>query len=385
MNRLDLIILAVTVLMAVWGYSQGLVVGLFALAGLGVGAWIGSRLGPLVLADGADSSLGPLFALAGALIVGGILASAFEVAGYRLRGRFLKGFGMVDGLGGAALIACVALGLAWIAGGVAQQARGLSELRRDVRESVVLGTLNDTLPSSGPLLNALARFDPFPRIEGPSPEVGRPSGAIVRDPQVRAARRSLVKVLGTACGLGVEGSGWVAADGIVVTNAHVVAGQRSTTVQVGGSGPHHDAEVIHFDRRNDVAILRASGIRGVPALPIDTDAKVGTSAAIMGFPNNGTLDIRAGRLGQTATFRTQDAYGRGGVRRRITVLRGRVRQGNSGGPMVDGDGEVVTTIFAASVGNSRRGGYGVPDSVVSRALASALARGTRVSSGRCAS
>jgi hypothetical protein len=93
-------------------------------------------------------------------------------------------------------------------------------------------------------------------------------------------------------------------------------------------------------------------VEGVPALPLNVNSRPGTSAAIVGFPENGSLDVQPGRLGQTTTFTTQDAYGRGPVRRRITSLRGLVRSGNSGGPMVDGRGRVVTTIFAATVADS---------------------------------
>ena len=100
---------------------------------------------------------------------------------------------------------------------------------------------------------------------------------------------------------------------------------------------------------------------------MNVDARPGASAAVLGFPDNGPYDVRPARLGQTANVVSQDAYGRGPVRRLITSLRGRVRHGNSGGPAVDGSGRVVATIFAASV-SSRPSGYGVPDSVVRRAL-----------------
>ncbi|HEX2232740.1 MAG TPA: trypsin-like peptidase domain-containing protein, partial [Thermoleophilaceae bacterium] len=152
------------------------------------------------------------------------------------------------------------------------------------------------------------------------------------------------------------------------TNAHVVAGQDDTEVQPGGDGPRFDAQAIWFDARNDLAVLSAPGLAGVPALPLHVNSRVGTSAAILGFPENGPYDVRPGRLGQTETVITQDAYGRGPVRRRITAVRGQVRSGNSGGPMVDGRGRVVTTIFAATVSEGSRSGFGVPDSVVREAL-----------------
>jgi S1-C subfamily serine protease len=380
-TAVDWIIVAFTLLMAAWGYAQGLIVGALSLAGFVGGAILGSRLGPLVIKDGAHSPYAPLFALAGAFLIGGVLASGLEVLGFRVRRRLGPTLGVLDGIGGALLIACAGLVICWIAGTVALQTPGAQGLRRDIQRSVILRTLNRELPPSGPLLNALARFDPFPSITGPAPGVAPPTAAIGRDPQVRAAGRSVVKVQGTACGLGVEGSGWVARDGVVVTNAHVVAGESDTTVQPQGEGPQYDAEPIWFDARNDLAILRVSGISGVPALPLRVDAPVGTSAAILGFPENGPFDVRPARLGRTGVVRTQDAYGRGPVERTITSLRGLVRSGNSGGPVVDGKGRVLTTVFASTVGSRERAGFGVPDSVVASALAKANGS---VGTGACA-
>jgi hypothetical protein len=370
-TAIDWIIVAFTLLMAAWGYSQGLIVGALSLAGFLGGAFLGSRLGPLVLKGGAHSPYAPLVALIGAFVIGGVLASGLEVLGFHLRRRLPPGLGVLDGLGGAVLIAAAGLVLCWIAGSVALQTPGALSLRRDIQRSAILRVLNDELPPSGPILNALARFDPFPQIAGPAPGVPAPAPRIARDPQVRAAGRSVVKVLGTACGLGVEGSGWVARDGVVVTNAHVVAGESDTTVEVQGAGPAHDAQAIWFDPHNDVAILRVQGIGGVPALPLDTNAPAGTSAAILGFPLNGPFDVEPARLGSTTAVRTEDAYGRGPITRQITSLRGLVRSGNSGGPVVDGSGRVVTTVFAATVGGPQKAGFGVPDSIVAGALGKA--------------
>jgi S1-C subfamily serine protease len=168
---------------------------------------------------------------------------------------------------------------------------------------------------------------------------------------------------------------------VVVTNAHVVAGQDDTTVQIRGEGAHLDAEPIWFDARNDLAVLRVPGAAGVPRLRLNAAAGEGTSAAILGFPEDGPYDVRPARLGHTATVITQDAYGRGPVRRPITSLRGLVRSGNSGGPVVDGHGRVVTTIFAATVSDGGHSGFGVPDQAVQDALAKA--RGP-VDTGPCA-
>jgi Trypsin-like peptidase domain/Colicin V production protein len=380
-TALDWIIIAFTGLMAVWGYAQGLIVGALSLAGFAGGAFLGSRLGPLLLEEGAESPYAPLFALIGALLLGGVLASGLEVLGFHLRHRLDERLGALDGVAGSVLVACLGLGLVWIAGAVALQTPGASELREPIQRSAILRELNALLPPSGPILQALARFDPFPEIDGPRPNVAPPDSRIARDPDVQRAGRSVVRVLGTACGLGVQGSGWVAGDGVVVTNAHVVAGQDDTTVQVDGEGGRLDTQAIWYDARNDLALLRVPALAGTPRLRLHPGPEQGTSAAILGFPEDGPYDVRPGRVGQTETVVSQDAYGRGPVRRTITAVRGLVRQGNSGGPMVDGGGRVVTTIFAATVSDGGRSGYGVPVAIVRDALTSA--RGP-VDTGPCA-
>ena len=381
MTPLDWIFVAFTLLMAAWGYAQGLLVGALSLGGFAAGAFVGSRLGPSLLNEGSASPWAPLTALAAAVLLGGMAASGLELLGFHLRDRMSKGLGVVDGMGGSVLIGCLGLGIVWLLGAVALQTPGARELRKSFQRSAVIQEINQILPPSGPLLRALARFDPFPSITGPSPGVGPPNSAIARDPQVRAAGRSVVRVLGTACGLGVQGSGWVAGDGVVVTNAHVVAGQEDTTVQPGGDGPSHDAEAIWFDSKNDLAILRSSGASGVPALGLNVNASPGTSAGIIGFPRNGGLEIQPGRLGQTRTVISQDSYDRGPVRRSITAVRGLVRSGNSGGPVVDGSGRVVATVFAATLRSGSGSGFGVPDSLVRDALRRV---GPTVDTGPCA-
>jgi hypothetical protein len=385
-TAVDWIIIAFVLLMALWGYAQGLIVGALSLAGFGLGGFLGSRLGPLLLHDGSHSPYAPLTALMGALVIGGMLASVFEVLGFRLRHTLARRLGepvrVVDGVGGAALLGFVGLGVAWIAGAVALQTPGLEDLRRDIQRSAILGELNQKLPPSGPVLNALARFDPIPQIRGPEANVAPPTARVARDPQVKSAQKSVVRVLGTACGLGVEGSGWVAADGVVVTNAHVVAGQNDTTVLIQGKGAHYSASIIWFDESNDVALLHVPELEGrVKPLRMDPNAEPGTSAAILGFPHNGPYDVEPARLGDTTDVKSDDAYGNGPILRKVTTLRGLVRSGNSGGPLVDTDGDVVGTIFASTLGKGPRSGLAVPDTIVQNALEHAHGE---VQNGPCA-
>ena len=379
MTGIDWLIVGVVLLLALFGWAQGFVAGALALAGFAVGAYVGTRLGPLLLDDGRRSPWSPAFGLVGALIAGMVFALGFEGVGARLRGRVRSPAATaVDGALGAVLTAGVGLGITWVLGALALANGG--EARREVQRSAILQHLNTVLPPSSGLIEALARLDPFPRIDGPEARVPAPTAGIARAAAVAAAADSVVKVLGNACGLGVEGSGWVVGPEFVVTNAHVVAGQDDTRVLLKGRQPGLDARAVAFDARNDLAILRVPGLKA-DALPIVQTPRSGTSAAILGFPGNGPYDVRAGRIGATREVITQDAYGQGPVRRSITSLRGAVRSGNSGGPMVDSEGRVVTTVFAATT-SGPRGGFGVPNAIVRSALGRARASGG-VSTGPC--
>jgi hypothetical protein len=383
-SALDWVIVGFTVLLAFYGYVQGFIVGALSLVGFALGAFLGTRLAPLLLSRGDRSPYAPLFGLLGALLAGGVFASGLEGLGTRVRSALrIPGLRTVDGLLGAALTACVGLGIAWIIGAVALDASGSRPLRTDIRNSTILRALDEILPPSGPILNALDRLDPIPSVHGPAPNVPAPTRRILSSPGVRAARHSVVRVFGTACGLGVEGSGWVIAPGLVVTNAHVVAGESDTQVQVDGVGPGHAARALVFDPRNDIAILRVPDLT-LRALPLDATPASGIATAILGYPLDGAFDARPGRLGQTETVDTQNAYGQGHVQRTITALRGEVRPGNSGGPMVDGRGQVVATVFAALTGTARAGGFAIPNALVRDALHRAEAQNEAVATGQCA-
>lgn len=387
MTGLDWIIAAFVVLMAALGWRQGFVAGALALIGLAAGAFAGSRLAPALLPDGSESPYAALMGLIGALLGGALLSGLLEGAGFLVRRSFVApGLRALDGLMGSVLCAAVALGIAWLVGAVLLNTPGAGSLRRDIQRSEILSRLNAVLPPSGPVLNALARFDPFPTVDGPGADVPAPPEGIARRPGVQAAAAGVVRIVGTACGLGVEGSGWAAGDGLVVTNAHVVAGQDDTVVFPHGSRLQHPARAVAFDPINDVAVLQVAGL-GAPALRLADSARPGTPGAVLGYPENGPFTVRAARLGSTRTVLSQDAYGNGPVRRRMTVFRGVVRPGNSGGPVVDSAGRVLTTVFARRTSDGPSGGYGLPNAIVRRVLAQAAARasaGQEVSTGPCA-
>lgn len=380
MTTIDWMIVAFAAALAWLGWRQGFIVGVLSFAGFALGAFLGTRIAPLVLPNGAQSPYAPAFGLFGALLAGAIFASGLEGIGLRLR-RFLRlpGVRMVDGALGALLSVVIALGVAWIVAAVAAQLPGQRALREDIQRSAILGALNDALPPSGPILNALARLDPLPSIAGPAPDVAPPPGAIASEPGVRAASHSVVRVIGTACGLAIEGSGWVAAPDEIVTNAHVIAGESDTTVEVGGTSPSLPATPIAFDPTHDIAILHVPNL-GLRPLRMVSEPSEGTPGAILGYPENGPFAVEAGRIGRTQDVISQNAYGEGPVTRLLTPLRGLVRPGNSGGPVVSGKGNVLTTVFASTTGGGAPGGYGVANATVSKELSEAHGL---VGTGRC--
>ena len=377
MTRLDWIVLGVVAFTALLGMWQGFTISALSAAGVIAGALLGARLAPHLLADGAESPYTPLVALVGAAGFAILLELFGSSIGAAIRRRIPPGpLRTADSVGGFAFGALAGLALIWILGAVALQLPGQPDLRRQVQQSAVLRELNELVPPRR-ALRALARIDPFPSIAGPLPPVGPPDPSVLRQPGVRQAAPSVVRVHGTACGLGVAGSGWVAGPGLVVTNAHVVAGQRDTVVD-SASAPALRAQAVAFDVRNDIAVLRVSGNLNSPLLE-QAEPRSGDSVAILGYPENGPLAARPGRVGRTAIVLSEDAYGRGPVPRRITSFRGDVRRGNSGGPLVDPAGRVVGTVFASRIEGGA--GYAVPPDVVSDAIA--RARGGPVSTGDC--
>jgi S1-C subfamily serine protease len=372
---IDWIAGAVIVLAALNGFRRGLVAGALSLGGLALGAYLGARLAPDLL-DRGESAYTPLVALGGALAVAFTLQAILSIAGGFVRGSMLAipPLRMFDSIGGAVLGAATGVALVWVLGAVALHLPGQTALRREVQASQILKRLNREFPP-GRLMDALERVDPFGAIAGPDANVAPPDPRLLDDPGVVAARDSVLRVTGSACGLGVQGSGWIARPGLVVTNAHVVAGVRDARVD-RGNGRHQAATVVVFDAHNDVAVLRVPDLAG---RPLELAAPVtGQPVAILGYPRNGPFTPAAGRIGQTARVVTEDAYGRGPVARTVTTLRGQVQRGNSGGPAVDGEGRVRTTVFASRVGAD--GGYGVPTQIVRDALDRV---GSPVSTGPC--
>jgi uncharacterized membrane protein required for colicin V production len=378
-TAVDWIALAVVLACALSGWRRGLIASALSLAGLVIGAYAGSRLAPHLLHGGASSRWTPLAGLVGALAGAALLQTAASIAGSFVRGGLrLTPFRFLDSAGGIVAGALTGLVIVWVASAVALLLPGQTAVRRDVLRSRVVRRLDAAVPPRR-LLHLLARIDPFPSIIGPAAPAAPPPPAIARRPAVRTAEASVVKILGTACGVGVEGSGWFATRDLVVTAAHVVAGEQDSTVFASRSRSGYRADVVSFDAHDDVAVLRVRSAPSTVPLRI-AQARPGVPVAILGYPENGPLRATPGRIGETSAVITRDAYGRGPVSRTITAVAGRVEHGNSGGPAVDARGFVRTMIFAARIGAPV--GYGVPTSIVGRELRAVAQR--PVSTGACA-
>lgn len=365
MNTADWIAVVIVAIAALSGLQRGLLTGVASLLGLIGGAVAGAKLAPGVVGDG--SSYVPVVALAGAGL-GGLLGQTLgSLVGRSARRAVsvVSPLRVLDSLGGIALGAATGLAVVWAVGAVALYTPGESELRRLVQESRVVSSLTEALPPER-VMDAVGPIDRFSSIFGPQPDVAAPEPLIGRDPDVRRASSSVVRIRGIACGLGVEGTGWVVRPELVVTNAHVVAGIDEPRVD-RRDGEVRDARIVSFDARNDIAVLRVPGLPG-RALPFG-DAERGLAAALLGYPLDGPYRVTPVRVGGERRVGARDAYGRLQVNRPIVLVRGDVQSGNSGGPIVDRRGRVVATVFARR--RASQDGYAVPNAQVRRALANA--------------
>jgi len=380
----DWIIVVFLLLLIPLGFRQGMIVAALTLLGFAAGAFAGSRIGPLLLSEGSESPYAPATALLGGLLVGGVLAVLLEGVGMRIRDRFVAGGARraVDAIGGAIAIAVLGLAISWVIGAVALNAPGLREYRADVQRSKILSALNEVVPPSGEVLNVLNRIDPTPALRGPSAEVSAPDKGILADPELQAASSSVVHVLGTACGLNISGSGWIAGPETIVTNAHVVAGQDDTHIQTRDGG-ELDAFAVLYRPADDIAILRVPGLAGQP-LALSGDPAAGTPGAVVGFPGAGDFSAVPARLGTTGTVSSEDSYGNGPIDRLMTSFRGEVISGNSGGPVISGDGEVLTTVFASALDTAQPQGLGVPNEITAADLERVGRSAAEVDTGPCA-
>jgi S1-C subfamily serine protease len=390
-NLLDWVLVVLVLAYALSGYWQGFITGAFATAGLLLGGLVGIWLAPRALGDANPSiwvSLGALFIVILCATIGQAL---LQFLGSRLRDRITwQPVRAVDAVGGAVLSAVAVLLVAW-ALGLAISGSRIGAITAQVRSSVVLSKVNEVLPqSASKVLNAfndVVGSSFFPRYLEPfSPEtivrVGPPNARMLHDPDVVADADSVLKIHGeNSCGRGVEGSGFIYADDRLMTNAHVVAGVHNPQVLIGDNV--EDARVVFYDPKLDIAVL-AFDDEGLAHLGFNFDAAQGDDVAVLGYPEDGPYDVQAARIRAEQRLRSPDIYGNGSVVREVYSVRGLIRPGNSGGPLVSSDGRVTGVVFAASVPDSQTG-YALTADQVQQAAASGVTSSDEVGTGGCAS
>ncbi|MGZ4438670.1 MAG: MarP family serine protease [Nocardioides sp.] len=390
MNALDWLLVVLVVAYAVSGYWQGFISGVFATGGLLLGGLVGVWLAPRLLGDAKPAlwvSLGALFVV---LVCASFGQAVLQFVGTRIRDTIRwQPVRALDAVGGAALSMVAVLVVAW-ALGVAVSGAKLPWVSKEVRSSAVLSRVDGVMPDQA--VTALNSFNDvvgssfFPRYLEPfAPErivnVGPPPGKIGRDPAVRLAARSVVKVRGeNSCNRGVEGSGFLYAPNRVMTNAHVVAGVRHPTVYVGGD--EVPGTVVYYNPDVDVAVLAVNGV-SAPYLHFGRSGSAGDPGAVLGYPQDGPFNVQGARIRGEQRLRSPDIYGHGTVLREVFSLRALVRPGNSGGPLVSRSGKVLGLIFAASVTDNDTG-YALTAQQVEGAAAKGLTSDSQVGTGGCA-
>ncbi|WP_101652536.1 MarP family serine protease [Brevibacterium ihuae] len=395
MAPVDIVLVALALLSVLLGWQQGFLAGGGAVAGFFLGLVAGRFLGPwtadLLTGQGwLDESTMPGLTVALPLVLGVVLSGVGGFLGATLRDRIPTRWGRgIDALGGGASGLVAFTLIIWLAAGWVTTTPLLT-LNRWTAESSIIAGLDRFAPITstealGSIGTALADTG-FPQVFQGQPEqirgVGEPSESMVA--VGREVDDSVVKVVttDTECGALQEGTGWVYEPGMVATNAHVVAGTRSTIVQVGGTGQPYPAEVVAFDPALDVAVLRVPEL-AAPELDLGGELTVGADSVVVGFPENGPYTISPTRVRDRLDARGLDIYNDGTVVREVYSVRGIIRPGNSGGPMLDAEGRVVGMVFARSASDPETG-YALTLDEIDGTLRGALERTDPVGTGDCA-
>ena len=381
-------IVAATLIGLANGYRRGFWLSIMQYLGLLAGVLLGATAAQPVLdyIHVTSPVARPLGAVL-VLIIGGSLGSSIGYAtGEPIRRRILRAgrHGTTDSLGGAAFSALVVLVMMWFLG--LSFSRGPSqEVAQQIQQSVVLHQVDAFAPERPAFL---ARVEDIlagvqfpavfaglePRLPAPLPI---PAVASVNTPGVNNAAQAVFKVSSFGCGGLVTGSGFSIGGGYVVTNAHVVSGTHAHHVQIPG-GDDLSATVVYFDPARDFALLSVRGLTssGLGFAP----ASRGTEAAVVGYPGGGPERIEPAVVDGAVEAVGRDIYSNNAVTRQVYVIQGRVRPGNSGGPLLDLQGKVLGIVFATSASDPSQA-YALTDDEISSDLNDVRGRHT-IDTGR---
>ncbi|KOX35486.1 colicin V synthesis protein [Streptomyces sp. NRRL F-4707] len=399
-NVLDILLLLAAVWFAIVGFRQGFVVGILSVIGFLGGGLVAVYLLPVIwdaLTDNAEvSTTAAVVAVVVVIVCASVGQALTTHLGNKLR-RYItwSPARALDATGGALVNVVAMLLVAWLLGSALARTT-MPTVGKEVRQSTVLAGVQEVLPAGAENwfdnFTSVLDKNGFPQVFSPFsnetiPDTPPPDPVLANSPVAVSAKRSIVKVMGTApdCGKVLEGTGFVFSDRRVMTNAHVVGGVDEPTVQIGGEGRKYDATVVLYDWRRDIAVLDVPELNA-PALRFtddDEEAQRNDGAIVAGFPENGAYDVRAARVRGRITANGPDIYHRDTVRRDVYSLYATVRQGNSGGPLLTPEGEVYGVVFAKSLDDPDTG-YALTADEIRDDISKGRSADQQVDSDRCA-
>ncbi|BCB80369.1 MarP family serine protease [Phytohabitans flavus] len=391
MSAIDVALVLLMVLFAISGYRQGFVIGALSFAGFFGGALIGLQLGPLVARQFADDAVRvvvSLIAIFGLAVLGQALAGWL---GTHLRHAITSPTGRkLDDAGGALVSVLAVLVVAWLVA-VPLGSSSLPWLASSVRNSALLDGVNRVMPQQAQALSDALRNTVdtrgFPEVFGNlaptrAREVAAPDPRLANSRVVVNSRQSVVKVLGSArsCSRRIEGSGFVYSPERIMTNAHVVAGTESVEVEVGDE--RLEGRVTVYDPDRDLAVIYVPGLEA-PVMPFaPRKAPTNADAIVLGFPLDGPYNAQSARVRDVGDITGPDIYNSGDVTREIYTIRALVRSGNSGGPLVATNGQVLGVIFAAAA-DDRNTGFAVTAQEAAPVATAGQSRTRATTTGDC--
>lgn len=383
---LDGLIIIVLLAAIIRGLEMGLVRQLFSTFGFFGGLFFGVWLEGNILSK-ADANPWASFAIILACAV--VMLAIAEILASKLKSRIqVTRIDRADRSLGSVVAAIAILIAVWLGASVFSSTP-FPSLQQQIRDSFIIGRLNSAMPPAPEVIRTFGHLvtpngfpqvftgaEPTPRVEDAKiPDMGELTDA------VNTSKASVVKIEGEGCGGIVDGSGFVAADGIVITNAHVVAGVSKPQV-IDKNGTHRTT-VIYFDPHLDLAILRTLDLAGKPLDLARHTADDGTQAAVLGYPGGGGFQADPAAILDSFTATGKNIYNQDTARREIYSMHADIISGNSGGPLINKDGTVIGVVFAHSV-TYQHVGYSLTMPQVVAALDSAKQQTQPVSTGNCA-
>ncbi len=393
MNWVDVLVLVLALLAGISGARQGMVTAAASFIGVLAGAVIGVRIAPSLISRFES----PEVRVAAGVSIVIVLVALGETLGVWL-GRAVhsridaEALRQVDSVLGTVVQGAAALVVAWLVALPLTSSSAYTGLTGAVRDSSVLRVVDTMMPEVlrklPTELTRLLDVSGFPDVLAPfatTPitDVGPADPVLLNSPVVRNARASVLKIRARAvsCSRALEGTGFVVAPQRVITNAHVVAGADRVSVET--TRGTLDAVVVSYDPDADVAVLKVPALRAPVLQLAPAPATTGLNALVLGYPLDGPYTASAARVRDRIRLRGPDIYNGATVVRSVYTVRAVVRSGNSGGPLLDGSGQVLGLVFGAAVDNDETG-FVLTEEEIADDIAAAPSQENRVPTGACA-